>query len=360
MNGMRRCAQTNNSAAAECRGRLGRIAAVFGSPLFRWTLLPVMAVWGLFCCGILYYHLPLNGLWRFVPPAVLAVDVTLCLAMWRKNVFIPFLLAAELLAINSTYFALVQPSNDRDWQPSFARNPVSRIDGDRVTVFNVRDFRYRSEFDFDPVYIDETYDLAELNGLYFIVVHWNGDAIGHTMVSFSFDDGKTLAFSMETRLDKNDVQGAVPGLFRRFELLCIAGTERDLLGLRTNFRHEQVYFYRSNATREQAKRHFLAMTGEINELYSEPEFYNTITKNCTTSLIPILGDQRRSARRLRLICNGFSDFYAFRDDLLDNPSGIADFKVFKAHHYLNPAVETLDIYAPDFDYSAFIRKSVEP
>ncbi|MDD4816828.1 MAG: DUF4105 domain-containing protein [Victivallaceae bacterium] len=349
------CRRDRRSAGGFAAG----VPAVIGLPPIRWTLTVVMAVWGAFCCGILFYHLPLSGLWRFVPSAALAADVTLCLMLWRKSALIPFLLAAELLAINSAYLTLVQPSNDRDWQPSFARNPRSRIDGNRLTVFNVRDFRYRSETDFDPVYVNETYDLEKIDGLYFIVVHWGGDAIGHTMISFSFSDGKSLAFSMETRLDQADVQGAVPGLFRQFELLCIAGTERDLLGLRTNFRHEQVYFYRSAAGRGPARRHLLAMAGELNSLDSAPEFYNTLTKNCTTSLIPILSG-RPPTHRLRLLCNGFSDFYAFRENTLDNPSGIVEFKEFKERHHLNPAVEKLDIYAPDFDYSAFIRKVVDP
>src|SRR5688572_25059456 len=57
----------------------------------------------------------------------------------------------------------VEPSNDRDWQADVAVLSYATLDGERVTIHNVRNFDYRTETDFTPRYYDKTYDLAELD-----------------------------------------------------------------------------------------------------------------------------------------------------------------------------------------------------
>jgi len=59
--------------------------------------------------------------------------------------------AVALLAIGLWWNGL-KPSNERDWQPEVARLAYATIDGDLVTVHNVRNFDYRSETDFTPAY----------------------------------------------------------------------------------------------------------------------------------------------------------------------------------------------------------------
>jgi hypothetical protein len=41
-----------------------------------------------------------------------------------------------------------KPSNDRDWQTEVAVLPHATINGDLVTVHNIRNFDYRTETDF--------------------------------------------------------------------------------------------------------------------------------------------------------------------------------------------------------------------
>lgn len=122
----------------------------------------------------------------------------------------------------------------------------------------------------------------------YMVVHWDGmEAIAHSMLSFEFKDGRHLAFSVETRTDKKDEFGALPGLYKQFELIFIAGTEEDLIGLRTNYRHEDVYLYRTTLTAKDAQTLFRSLLARMNRLREQPEFYNTITRNCLTSLDPV-------------------------------------------------------------------------
>jgi hypothetical protein len=47
---------------------------------------------------------------------------------------------ATLVALGS----LIAPSNDRDWRSEEAVLPVATVDGDVVTVRNIRNFDYRS------------------------------------------------------------------------------------------------------------------------------------------------------------------------------------------------------------------------
>jgi len=63
--------------------------------------------------------------------------------------------------------------------------------------------------------------------------------------------------------------------------------ERDVVRLRTNYRHdppEEVHLYRLQASIDDARRVFLQYLQKINALKERPEFYNTLTTNCTTAI----------------------------------------------------------------------------
>ena len=179
------------------------------------------------------------------------------------------------------------PSNDRDWNPSVAVLPSASVAGERVTVRNIRNFDYRSQTDFTPAYYDKRFDLAELQGIDLIAVYWMGPAIAHTFLSFDFGDGNRLAVSIETRTTKGDAYSTIKGLFRQYELFYVVADERDVIRLRTNYRHdpdEQVYIYRVRGTRANARRVFMEYIRQINDLHARPQFYNTLTSNCTTDI----------------------------------------------------------------------------
>ena len=63
------------------------------------------------------------------------------------------------------WWATLRPSNDRDWLPNVARLPWASVDGNIVTVHNIRNFTYRSENDFTPAWYDKSYDLSKLEGI---------------------------------------------------------------------------------------------------------------------------------------------------------------------------------------------------
>ncbi len=180
-----------------------------------------------------------------------------------------------------------EPRNDRDWQPELAVLPYASFDDDRVTIHNIRNFDYRSETDFTPAYHDKTFDLNRLDRVDLVASYWMGPAIAHLFLSFGFGDDH-LAISIEARKDKSQPYSTLAGFFRQYELIYVVADERDLIRLRTDFRAdppEEVYLYRLQATAANIRRVFLDYLRAINELREHPRFYNSLTTNCTTTIL---------------------------------------------------------------------------
>jgi hypothetical protein len=190
-----------------------------------------------------------------------------------------------LFPIGLIWLLLIRPQTERDWSPDQERLPKIEIDGNTVTVRNVRNCDYRSETDYDVRWEDRTYDLAKLRTVWFAVElfsDWRGAA--HTLVSFGFEGGETIAVSVEVRREKGEEFSALGGMFRQFELMYVFADERDVIRLRTNCRKDDVRLYPIKATTEEARRFFLDMCERANRLATRPEFYNTFTNNCTTNI----------------------------------------------------------------------------
>ena len=172
---------------------------------------------------------------------------------WRWRAIGAFGVLCAGLAI---LWSSIEPTNERDWQPEVAVLPYATMEGDRVTVHNIRNFSYRSETDFTPAYYDKSFDLRELRSLDLVTSYWTGPAIAHVFVSFGFTGDEYLAISIEVRKPKGEGYSTLKGFFRQYELVYIVADERDLIRLRTNYRHdppEDVYIYRVKApTRRRA------------------------------------------------------------------------------------------------------------
>jgi Domain of unknown function (DUF4105) len=216
--------------------------------------------------------------------AAAAAFVALFVRRWRwRAIGVYAVLCAGLVVLWST----LEPTNDRDWQPEVAVLPYATIAGDRVTVHNIRNFDYRTETDFTPAYYDKSFDLRELQSVDIVTSYWMGPAIAHVFVSFGFAGDNYLAISIEVRKPKGEDYSTLKGFFRQYELVYVVADERDIIRLRTNYRHdppEDVYIYRAKGSIEVGRRLFLEYMHRINTLRTQPEFYNTLTTNCTTNI----------------------------------------------------------------------------
>lgn len=251
------------------------------------------------------------------------------------------------------WFFLLPPSNTRDWQPDAAVLASAQINGDSITVHNIRLCDYRSETDFTCRYYDKTLSLADLQTVDLFLVYWGSPSIAHTMLSFGLKDGTYICFSIETRKEKGEEYSTVKGFFRQYEQMYIVADERDVVRLRTNFRKEDVYLYRLQVSPTIVRSVFLDYLASVNRLYSKPEWYNALTANCTTSMrrhtVPYNPDAKFD---WRLIVNGYLDELIYqRGFIVTN----LPFDELKRQSYINPKAQAI---SPDQNFSLLIRQGI--
>ena len=257
------------------------------------------------------------------------------------------------------WFRFIPPSNTRDWQPDVARPARARIEGDRATIGNVRNFAYRSESDFDVRWDTRVYDLNELDGYDLLFVYWGSPAIAHTMVSFRFHDAaekgryRFLAISIEVRKERSESYSTLAGFFRQYELYYVVADERDVVGLRTNYRGEDVYLYRTQADAKRARALLIDYLQTVNELSSKPRWYNALTDNCTNG---ILYHVEAVAGTLpytwEILLSGYSDRYAYKAGSFGNTLA---FEALKRRSRINEAARGQD---RDARFSSIIRRNL--
>jgi len=253
------------------------------------------------------------------------------------------------------WWLTLAPSNDRDWQGDVTQTPWAEIDGDKVTVHNVRNFDYRTETDYTPHWETRSYDLKDIRGADLFVTFWGSPWIAHPIVSFQFGDDDHVAFSVETRKEVGEEYSAFRGFFRQYELIYIVGDERDLIRVRTNYRvGEEVYLYHTTAKVEAAREIFLSYLQSANELHRKPAFYNAITSNCTTNIrihTKAVVGSTVPPWDWRLLLNGKGDEFAYQKGRL---AGDLPFDALKRQAHINDAARGAD-QSPQF--SRLIREN---
>jgi hypothetical protein len=267
---------------------------------------------------------------------------------WRRG-----MLAIYVVLFIAVLGSTITASNDRIWQAETAKLPYATIEGDIVTMHNIRNFSYRTETDFTPDYYSKAYDLSKLDHIDWFAVYWMGPAIAHTIVSFGFGDGEYLAVSIEARKEEGEGYSTIKGFFRQYEQIHIVADERDIIRLRTNYRQdppEDVYRYRMNASPQNARQFFLKYVQTINEEKERPSFYNTLTANCTNVIwkhASIFPD--RVPFSWKLLASGYTSEYLYETGRLDTSIPFAE---LTQQGYINPVAQALGDNA---DFSQGIR-----
>jgi hypothetical protein len=237
---------------------------------------------GVWCSVAIWYRCPSGEAVRGLLAAAtlaFAVVVVVCLTTTRR--WFALAVYAASFALFLAWWAIIRPTNDRNWTPEVARTATASIDGDRLVVRNVRNFAWRSDTDFDERWEERTYNLSHVTDVDLIMSYWAGEARAHTIVSFGFNDAPRLAFSIETRKETHEGYSSIAGFFKQYELAILAADERDVVRVRSNVRSEDVRIYRLRMTPANAQLLLREYVQEVNDLAREPRFYNTLTANCT-------------------------------------------------------------------------------
>ena len=231
--------------------------------------------------------------------------------------------------------------------------PRAVIDGDRVRITGVRNFDYPTRNDFTVRYEEREVLLSHLTGVDFYVSYWSEGLVGHTFLSFIFDNAPPLSISIETRPEVGEGFNPIASLFKQFELIYVVGDERDIVGVRTNHRLETVYLYRLNASPDKVRELLLVYLERINELADRPEFYHLLSNSCTINIIRYLNAAGRKGRfDIRHLFNGLIDSYLYHSGRVDTT---LPFDELRRRSLINEAAQAADD-APDF--SQRIRASV--
>lgn len=253
-------------------------------------------------------------------PSALLVGAILLFSFfrWRYRRSLRIATLAIFAAVGALWASL-WPSNDRVWTQDVARAPWGEVRGDEVIVHNVRNFVYRTEEDYDVRYEDRTVRLSELSEVDILVTYWAGKSIAHIMISFGFGEDEYLAVSIETRKEIGESYSAVQGFFRNYELAYVVADERDVVALRTNYRNpqERVYALRTQIALENGRKLFLDYINSMNKLRERPQFYNTLTTNCTTQVLRHVWAFGSTARyNWQILMSGYVPEYLYDNDTL--------------------------------------------
>ena len=332
---------------------LGKILASLTSWLIVgfWLLCKVLLVtWA--ALAIYYSNVPWPGLRLGLAIAFLAFAIW---GLWlSRRRHMPTAVAVLILGV-VVWWLSIAPSHYRNWRPEVAVMPRAFIDGDRVRLTGVRNFDYRSRHDFTERHEEREVELSHLVGLDFYVSYFTEGPVGHTFLSFIFDNAPPLSISIETRPEVGEGFAPIASMFKQFELIYVVGSERDLVGVRTNHRREPTYLYRLNTSADGARRLLLVYLARINELADRPEFYHLLSNSCTINIVRYANAAGRVGRvDVRHFLNGLIDSYLYRSGRLDTTLPLDE---LRRRSLINEAAQAADGAT---DFSQRIRASLPP
>ena len=316
-------------------------------------LLPVIAgslAWGTLAINFSSLPLPLRTWLAWLFPLISLLALLLIRPKGRA-----LAVYGGLFAVVLAGWLSMPPSNHRNWQPDVAVLPFARIEGDKVTIHNIRNIDYRTETDYQVRYYDRTFDLSQLRSMDLFLSDWGIKTIVHTLVSFGFADGSYLCISVETRKEVGEEYSNLKGFFRNYELIYVVADERDLIRLRTNYRKgESVYLYRlTGSSLDTVRRIFLDYINYINNIHQKPVWYNALLSNCTSE---IRSHTRPHAGTVpwdwRLLANGYADELLYENGVLDQSLPFAE---LKRRSLINARAQAAD---QDPDFSRRIREGL--
>ncbi len=313
-----------------------------------WLVLALLTLWAV---AALYVDFRVPAL--RIPVTVIYGLVILAILIRVR----PQLLAAALcfagFCIVLTWWLSLKPSNDGDWQENAARTAWIEINGDQVTIHNLRNCDYVTETEYSNCWTDRTVNLSQLSHIDLFFTTWGPKYIGHPILSFQFGDHDHIAFSIEARYKVGQSYSAILGFFRQYELIFVTADERDVIRLRTNFRKdEEVFMYRTTLPPDEARKIFLLYANYLNKLRDHPEWYNALTRNCTTTMDTKIAADVKNPQpwNYQLLLNGTLDELLYERGRL--VTGGLPFPELKEREHINAAGQAAD-GSPD--WSALIR-----
>lgn len=303
-----------------------------------WMVGAVIWLWciGFTCCAD--DNIP-TWIARVIAGAI-AIGFPFLLFRLRRKPWIALAALAVLFVFCQIAFRTMTPRHDRVWGDAQATLPFAEFPpapdgsvGGKVVVKNIRSLRYGPIAPNRPNHFDETFELSKLKSVWFGVDRFTSvKPVAHTFVSFEFEPGSHrtnfLAFSVETRREKDElIYSPIRGLFNNYETIYVIADEEDVLSVRSDVQEHVVQLYPVRATREQARSMLIDMLERANGIRETPEFYHTLTSNCTNNIVyhtnKVL-EEPVSAWERGVLFPGYSDWLAYRLGIIDTDLPLAE------------------------------------
>jgi hypothetical protein len=311
-----------------------------------WIVAALCAAWAI---GALYFDFPKAGPFA----AILFVIALFAIVILVRGKLLKLATIFGAFAVLVLWWFTLKPSNDRAWQPDVAQTAWAQINGDEVTIHNVRNCEYRTESDFTPRWETRTVRLSQITGMDLAINYWGSPWIAHPIVSFQFSDGLPLCFSIETRKTMGQQYSTVKGFYRQYTLIYVVADERDVIRLRSNYRREDVYLYHTLASPAQARQRFREYINTVNALHENPRWYNAVTSNCTTSIRAQRTANLRKPWDWRILLNGKADEMLYEDHAIS--AGTLSFTELKQRSLINERARAAN---DDPNFSQAIRQGL--
>lgn len=283
--------------------------------------------------GILWFYQEFHPLIRLAV-ALLYLPLFFVTFQWGIEIVLAGFSALGLVI--EIWWLQLKPSMSRQWTKDQEKMPKVEFNGDIVTVSNLRNATYQTVKDYDVLWYQDQFDVKQLTTIDYAVEpfgKWRGMA--HTLVSFGFSDGRFIVFSVEIRKQQGNRFLPVAGMFKRYELMYVIGKEEDLIGLRTNLRHDPVYLFPMKASKEDIQAMFIDMMKRAEKLRVQPEFYHTITNTCLSNIVSHVNKLRKRPIRqydYRVMFPGYSDDLALELQMVDYEGSLED---ARERYYIN-------------------------
>ena len=309
-------------------------------------LIPV--IWG--ALYLFYSNLP----WPMVRLVLAVTFVAFGVwAIWLNHRAMPrWVFAATLIAVFA-WFILIPASHNRVWRTDVGIMPRAIIEGDLVKLTGFRNFDFKSRNEFTTKYEERVVKVSDIKSVDLFISYWSIGPVGHTFVSFNFENGPPVSISIETRPEIHEGFDPLASVFKEYELIYVVGDERDIVRWRTNFRDEDVFLYRINVSPEAAQQLFMVYLERINELANGAEWYHLFKNNCGLNIVRYANVAGRDGTfDIRHLLNGWLDRYLYDVGLIDTTM---PFEELRRRSHINEAALAAD---DNPEFSQAIRKSL--
>lgn len=307
----------------------------------------VVALW---IAGAIYFDIAGGARWGKALGVGWVVAAGVLPAVWEP-LWHPLAVEAGVSLLFLAWWFGQKPRQDRDWDLSVAVLPRFVLNGDTITVENLRNFDYHGPGKQTPRYTSRTVRLSQLATADIIFFNWGSPWMSHPVLVFDFGPDGRVCISIEVRYRQGQGFSMLRSLYRQQELAIVVADERDVILRRTRFSTNQTgRLYRLSSPPEELREVFLDYVGAVNGLFERPRWYHGLCMNCTTTFYRL--PSRRVRLDWRVLANGLLDRALYEDGRIENSM---PFEELHRHALINDIANA----APEVGFGEHLRHELE-